>query len=180
MSNQHFPSYSISSVAKLNGLHIVEDGSLDLPSSLNLYIAMSPGRGRGVFTRDFIPKRTLIDVSPVLIFKDQDRELSQQTLLAHYTYNWFESHQQALALGLGSMFNHAQRFNVGFMKDKHNAVIRYYTLRNIEANEELFIHYGPYVWFDESDSSFVDLDESYFSDDSDSSDDGNPIAGMKL
>ena len=108
---------------------------------------MSPNRGRGVFTREFIPSRALIHISPVLILKGNDKDLSQQGILTNYTYNWFDSQQQALALGLGSMFNHSQKHNVGFIKDKNNTVIRYYTLQNVDAHEELFINYGPHLWF---------------------------------
>ena len=99
-------------------------------------------------------------------------------LLANYTYNWFESKQQALALGLGSMFNHSRNHNVGFIKDKYNAVIRYYTLNDVEADEELFINYGPHLWFDEGEEEETDC-VSGTNSDSDS-DNGDPFARLCL
>jgi SET domain-containing protein len=53
----------------------------------------------------------------------------------------------ALALGLGSMFNHSNKPNVGFQRDFDNKVIRYTTLREIQPNEELCISYGSNLWF---------------------------------
>ncbi|KAJ2027588.1 hypothetical protein H4S03_008189, partial [Coemansia sp. S3946] len=58
----------------------------------------------------------------------------------------------ALALGLGSMFNH-EPFgceNIGFTRDTGAGLIRYTALRDIVAGEELCICYGPNVWFDVS------------------------------
>jgi len=97
-------------------------------------------------------------------------------MLAHYTYTWpaegdviipndqesFSSgseqsasrakiSRQALALGLGSMFNHKRRPNVGWARDIPRQTIRYYTLRDVEEGEELCISYGPKLWFDDAD-----------------------------
>ena len=60
---------------------------------------------------------------------------------------------QALALGLGSMFNHsiiAQ--NVGWKRNTETDVIVYTALRDITAGEELCISYGSArLWFDDLD-----------------------------
>lgn len=53
----------------------------------------------------------------------------------------------ALALGLGSMFNHSNKPNVGFQRDFDGKLIRYITLREIQPGEELCISYGPNLWF---------------------------------
>jgi SET domain-containing protein len=54
------------------------------------------------------------------------------------------------------MFNHAKKPNVGFIRDIPNAVIRYFTLRDIETGEELCISYGDHLWFEDTDGN---LDE---------------------
>ena len=105
-------------------------------------------------------------------------DLSQQTLLTNYTYNWFDSQEQALALGLGSMFNHSRNHNVGFIKDKYNTVIRYYTLQDIEADQELFINYGPHLWFDGDEEEGTRSISGNYSDSS--SDDGDPFSRLCL
>lgn len=61
---------------------------------------------------------------------------------------------QALALGLGSMFNHStQRQNVGWIRNTETEVIVYTALRDIKAGEELCISYGSVrLWFQDSDA----------------------------
>jgi hypothetical protein len=60
--------------------------------------------------------------------------------------------RQALALGLGSMFNHMRIPNVGWVRDIPRQTIRYYTLRVVKEGEELCISYGPKLWFVDADA----------------------------
>lgn len=61
---------------------------------------------------------------------------------------------QALALGLGSMFNHSTRAqNVGWKRNTDIDVIIYTALRDIKAGEELCISYGSArLWFKDADA----------------------------
>lgn len=103
-------------------------------------------KGRGVITTVVIPARTVIDISPILLFPSEEYSThGQYTQLDHYTYRWKGG--MALALGLGSMFNHSSTPNVGFQRDIDNSLIRYSTLREIQVGEELCISYGPNLWF---------------------------------
>ncbi|KAF9291800.1 hypothetical protein BGZ68_002179 [Mortierella alpina] len=103
-------------------------------------------KGRGVVTTTLIPARAVIDISPILLFPSEEYSLhGQYTQLDHYTYRWQGG--MALALGLGSMFNHSNKPNVGFQRDFVNKVIRYSAMRDIQAGEELCISYGPNLWF---------------------------------
>ncbi|KAH8548059.1 hypothetical protein BGW37DRAFT_190492 [Umbelopsis sp. PMI_123] len=118
--------------------------------SLGLELRSHPQRGRGVFTTRPLSHKTLVDISPVLLMgHDEYSAHGQHTILDHYTYRWEGGY--ALALGLGSMFNHAGNPNVGFIRDIPNAVIRYFTLRPIETGEELCISYGDHLWFEDTD-----------------------------
>ena len=78
---------------------------------------------------------------------------------------------QALALGLGSMFNHSTRDqNVGWKRNTETDVIVYTTLRDIKAGEELCISYGSVrLWFEDSDAQSDDADH-----------DNNDIGGETL
>ena len=60
---------------------------------------------------------------------------------------------QALALGLGSMFNHSTvAQNVGWKRNTETDVLVYTALRDIRAGEELCISYGSArLWFDDVD-----------------------------
>jgi hypothetical protein len=66
--------------------------------------------------------------------------------------------RQALALGLGSMFNHKRVPNVAWERSIATQSIRYFTLRDIEEGEELCISYGPKLWFVDVDGSEEDPD----------------------
>ncbi|KAI9500472.1 hypothetical protein GGI25_001595 [Coemansia spiralis] len=121
-----------------------------LPTLDCLELRTHPQRGRGVFTREPIPKGTLVHISPVLLFGAEEYSRHGKfTQLDHYTYCW-KGGCFALALGLGSMFNHEPfgQENIGFVRDMHNEFIKYTALRDIAAGEELCICYGPNVWFD--------------------------------
>jgi uncharacterized protein len=59
--------------------------------------------------------------------------------------------RQALALGLGSMFNHKRSPNVAWERNISMQAIRYFTICDIEEGEELCISYGPKLWFIDAD-----------------------------
>ncbi|KAG5648305.1 hypothetical protein DXG03_004877 [Asterophora parasitica] len=62
----------------------------------------------------------------------------------------------ALALGLGSLFNHSEHPNVSYSHDTSTESIRYTTVRDVAPDEELCIFYGHNLWF----SSAEDLSSS--------------------
>lgn len=135
--------------------------------------------GRGVFAIQDIPSGTVIEVCPVLVFNEDEVEKHMQhTCLQHYTYYWpsktGRTMTQALALGLGSMFNHSTRDqNVGWKRNTDTDVIVYTALRNIKAGEELCISYGSArLWFKDADA------EAY--DNSDDDTDGGTLAEIQL
>ncbi|KAF8908943.1 hypothetical protein CPB84DRAFT_1843297 [Gymnopilus junonius] len=114
-------------------------------------IKCSSGKGRGVYASHSIPRNTLIEISPVLLFsKNEYEEHGKHTVLDHYTFKWTEG-RMALALGLGSLFNHSESPNVSFSLDTKNDSIRYTTSRHIMPGEELCIFYGFELWFSPTD-----------------------------
>lgn len=61
------------------------------------------------------------------------------------------SQTQAVALGLGSLFNHSLLHqNIGWSRDVVGQCIVYRALRDIRAGEELCINYGK-LWFVDAD-----------------------------
>lgn len=106
------------------------------------------GRGRGIYATSPIPADTLIEVSPVLLFPPAEYALhGSKTQLDGYTFVWKRASNgtaiMALALGLGSLFNHHPNSpNVKYTLDHASHAIRYTTTRRIEVGEELTISYG--------------------------------------
>ena len=128
-----------------------------------------------MFATQRIAAGVTIDISPVLILPAHDAD---GTALAHYTYTWPAEDdcgvyqrpttpprldhgerngrsvpRQALALGLGSMFNHKRSPNVAWQRNIQTQSIRYFAIRNIVEGEELCISYGPKLWFDDADGT---------------------------
>ncbi|ETI23208.1 hypothetical protein G647_05005 [Cladophialophora carrionii CBS 160.54] len=137
----------------------VFEGDQPLSRTAGLVLVMNTPKGRGVFATKHIPRGTVVEVSPVLVFSEDEVENhTQHTVLQHYTYYWPSASgrtmTQALALGLGSMFNHSTRDqNVGWIRNTETEVIVYTTLRDIKAGEELCISYGSArLWFPDADA----------------------------
>ncbi|KAI0290872.1 hypothetical protein BC826DRAFT_1024648, partial [Russula brevipes] len=120
------------------------------PENLNstgCKIKYSEGKGRGVYASKAIPACTLLEISPALLFSAEEYEAhGRHTVLDHYTFKWRDG-RMALALGLGSLFNHSDAPNVSYSIDAATESIRYTTVRAIEPDEELCIYYGPNLWF---------------------------------
>ena len=113
----------------------------------------SPGRGRGVFAARDIASRTILTQSPVLVFPAAEYAAhGAHTQLAHYAFVWRDAQppSMALALGLGSIFNHAREPNAGWLCDIPGRLLRYVALRDIAEGEEVFICYGGQLWFEDA------------------------------
>nr|VWO97673.1 Carrier domain-containing protein [Ganoderma boninense] len=122
-------------------------------NSAGLRIEYAEGKGRGVYACREIPAQTLIEISPVLLFSAAEYEAhGRHTVLDHYTFVWRDG-RMALALGLGSLFNHSQKPNVSYTVDPATDSIRYTTSRRILPDEELCIFYGHKLWFDPVDAA---------------------------
>lgn len=110
-------------------------------------IKVTEEKGRCVHASRFIPKHTTIEISPVLLFSKEEYEShGKHTVLDHYTFKW-ANERMALALGLGSLFNHSDTPNVSYTLDKITDSIRYVTVRDVQPEEELNIFYGHNLWF---------------------------------
>jgi len=134
--------------------------SYPLRRASGLVLLSNTPKGRGVFASQDIAKGSVIDVSPVLVFSHEENSTHiQQTVLQHYTYYWPNPSDpkgpqvQAIALGLGSMFNHSTlRQNVVWSRNIAAETIVYTAHRDVQAGEELCISYGNgRLWFQDAD-----------------------------
>jgi uncharacterized protein len=110
-----------------------------------IYVAPSPLGGRGVFTSKKIYKDDVIEVCPVIVMKVGDIELLDKTTLYDYYFLWEDEENDlktcAIALGLGSMYNHTAPSNADYQMDTEHDTIDIIAVRNIEAGEEITINY---------------------------------------
>ncbi|KAL5501410.1 TAD3 [Sanghuangporus vaninii] len=134
---------------------MLEGSSSDVQGNSFCIIRKSAGKGRGLFASRQISARTVIESSPVLLFSSDEYEThGKHTILDHYTFKWPDG-RMALALGLGSLFNHSDNPNVSFSVDSANDLIRFTTTRTVDEGEELCIFYGHKLWFTPVESSLT-------------------------
>ena len=120
-----------------------------------LYLDKTANAGRGVFTRERIPKGTVIEISPVVVMSNEDRIHLDKTKLHDYIFEWGkEKDQCCMALGFIPMYNHHYKSNCEYFMDFDDEIIFIKTVRAIDKGAELTINYnGDYndktkLWFD--------------------------------
>lgn len=121
-----------------------------------LTIADTTHRGRGVFTCEFISAGTILEISPVIVMKKDERIILDQTRLHDYIFEWGADRSECcMALGYVPIYNHSRLSNCEYEMDYATETISIKAMRDIEAGEELFINYnGDWndpipVWFEE-------------------------------
>lgn len=120
-----------------------------------LFINNTLNMGKGVFTQERIPAGTVIELSPVIVMKKEDREHLDKTLLHDYIFEWGKLKDKCcMALGFIPMYNHSYKSNCEYFMDFDDDTIMIETVRIIEKGEELTINYNgdpnddAKVWFD--------------------------------
>jgi len=106
-----------------------------------LYIATS-SYGRGVYTAAGIPKGAVIEVCHVIVIPKVELPVIHRTSLHDYYFLWGTDMQQcAIALGYGSLYNHAIHPNANFILDIANHTIDIEAIADIPAGSEITINY---------------------------------------
>ncbi len=120
-----------------------------------LFVNEIPGKGRGVFTNERIPANTIVEIAPVIVMQQQDRQHIDKTLLHDYIFEWGkEKDKCAMALGLIPIYNHSYTSNCEYYMDFEDDLMMIKTVRTIKKGEELTINYNgdwddaKRVWFD--------------------------------
>lgn len=122
---------------------------------LKVVVGASPGRGRGVFALAEIAPGELIERAPVIVIPGAQEADLDRTVLYNYTFAWEPEPQgSAIALGCGSIYNHAQAANARYEKRTELGVIDFIATRQIWPGDEVFVNYNgdgdpeEPVWFD--------------------------------
>lgn len=120
--------------------------------------------GRGVFAARAIADGEVVEVAPVVVFSLIGCKLPGH--LKRIMFAWgkltggTDVLVQALALGYGSLYNHANPANLSYEPEASGPSLRFTAARDILADEQLFINYngafGSVVsveddWFDRMD-----------------------------
>jgi SET domain-containing protein len=106
------------------------------------YVAPSTLHGRGVFAAVPIAAGEIVEECPVLRFPAAQREHIGETLIDEYYFEW--DGDGAIALGLGSLYNHSDTPVAEYIKDTVSDVLVVRALSAIAAGEEITFSYsGP-------------------------------------
>jgi hypothetical protein len=103
--------------------------------------------GRGVFALKKFRKNDIIEKCPLLVAHDDD--WGDDHPLSNYLFEHSASKQRsALALGMGSLYNHAGlKCNADYTVDGDVMILR--AMRTIRPDEEITIDYGDEWWVNE-------------------------------
>ena len=109
----------------------------------HLYIKEIKGKGRGVFCNKAIAQGETIEICPVIVVPAVDITVIQHSKLSDYSF-YFNKEEDSLllAMGFGSMYNHAQYPNAVFLLDRDNKTMSYTACQDIPAHMEILINYG--------------------------------------
>lgn len=122
-----------------------------------LFIAESPGKGRGVFTALDIEADELIELCPMIPMPGAHIAILDKTALYDYYFLWQDDCTEcAIALGYGSIYNHSDEPNAEYLMHFDSDQMSIVALRYIEAGEEITVNYHGFpegrgkLWFEEN------------------------------
>lgn len=107
-----------------------------------LYVSESNAKGRGVFTSSHINAGDTIEICPVIVIPRSELPIIHKTVLHDYYFLWGDNMEDcAIALGFGSLYNHAVHPNANFILDIENLTIDIEAIMDIPAGSEITINY---------------------------------------
>lgn len=107
-----------------------------------LYILEVNHKGRAVFTSNDIYAGDLIEICPVIVIPKAELPIIHKTCLHDYYFLWGEEMDAcAIALGFGSLYNHAVHPNADFILDFDQKTIDFVAIDLIPAGSEITINY---------------------------------------
>ena len=120
---------------------------------------ISSKKGKGLFAKQQIKKKTIIDVANVILISNKDYELIDKTIVSNYCFIWenpkYKSkYKMALAMSICQFMNHSYTPNVRYEYHYKNDSIKFITIRDISKDEELTMNYNGLVndkspvWFE--------------------------------
>ena len=107
-------------------------------------IKSSPHIGRsarGVFARRAFRPGDVIEITPVILIPNTQRALIRQTVLENYVFDWGGG-STAVALGYGSLYNHAYDPNAHYCQDIDRKTLEFSAIRDIAAGDEITVNYN--------------------------------------
>jgi SET domain-containing protein len=103
----------------------------------------TPHAGLGVFATRKIASGEMIEQVPVIVVPAAEQPLIAQTILDSYDFKWGEDGKStAIALGMGSLYNHSHNPNALYRKRFADRLIEFIAIREIDEGDEIRINYN--------------------------------------
>jgi uncharacterized protein len=115
-----------------------------LLASDKVYVSKSKilNAGRGVFARCDIKINEIIERCPIIeVPKYDTSNLTESILVTYFFYFGKNKERSAIALGLGSIYNHTYKPNAKFKIRQKNMFVDFIALENIKKGNEITINY---------------------------------------
>jgi hypothetical protein len=107
-----------------------------------LYVSEVLNKGKSVFCSHDIEEGDLIEVCQTIIIPCMEVPVLHRTVLHDYYFSWGEDMKDAaIALGFGSIYNHAVDSNADFILDFEHNTIDIVAIKDIKSGEEITINY---------------------------------------
>jgi SET domain-containing protein len=108
-----------------------------------LYTKKIKDKGRGVFCKQRICKDEAFEVCHVIVIPAIDYDTVKASRLVDYFFSFNkEENTLALALGFGSLYNHAVDSNAVYYLNREEKIITFYALEDIPSGKEICINYA--------------------------------------
>jgi len=107
-----------------------------------LYVSEVVNKGKSVFCSSDIEEGDLIEVCQTIIIPSMEVPVLHRTVLHDYYFSWGEDMKDAaIALGFGSIYNHAVDSNADFILDFEHNTIDIVAIKDIKSGEEITLNY---------------------------------------
>lgn len=115
--------------------------------------------GRGVFASRSIAAGEIVEICPIVLLEVDFKDLSKA--LQQRVFNWSNLAKSragvhGLALGYGSLYNHANPANLSYEAAADGQQLRFTAVRKIARDEELSINYNG------EDGSHISTEDDWF------------------
>ena len=108
----------------------------------SIYYGPGDIHGRGVFAGQHLSEGDLVEICPVIVLAPGEGQFLNSSELFNYYFLWGEKRDAyAIALGYGSLYNHAFDANLDFTPRLDDKTISFFCTKEIQAGNELFIDY---------------------------------------